>query len=262
MPLGHEGGKGDNPRAWTHGWGDRFNTFWCCYGTAVESFSKLADSIYFWYDPKDPSRRKNEENSSNEADLSNKEETLVVPGLDSHPPALFINQFVSSTLNWRDLGVTLKQKADLYGERVPPSEAKSAKEGVSRSENDKNSENVAKSKVEISITPCPHTRSSTSNCKNHSSSDTKGDTAKFYLHWRVPSWVDAEREVGLKLNGRSLDVAALPRASNGDGAFFQMGAAAPARASRLKGFNPPDFGDGADYVILGPDWKDGDTSEL
>jgi DUF1680 family protein len=33
MPLGHEESKGKNPQAWTHGWGDKFNTFWCCYGT-------------------------------------------------------------------------------------------------------------------------------------------------------------------------------------------------------------------------------------
>lgn len=44
--AGSGNSKGDS-RGWTHGWGDPYNTFWCCYGTAVESFSKLADSIYF-----------------------------------------------------------------------------------------------------------------------------------------------------------------------------------------------------------------------
>ena len=38
--------KGEHNHSWT-GWGDPFNTFWCCYGSGVESFSKLADSIYF-----------------------------------------------------------------------------------------------------------------------------------------------------------------------------------------------------------------------
>ena len=28
-------------------WGHRFSSFWCCYGTAVESFAKLADTIFF-----------------------------------------------------------------------------------------------------------------------------------------------------------------------------------------------------------------------
>ncbi|XP_061957555.1 uncharacterized protein LOC133678769 [Populus nigra] len=30
-----------------HGWGTLYDTFWCCYGTGIESFSKLGDSIYF-----------------------------------------------------------------------------------------------------------------------------------------------------------------------------------------------------------------------
>ncbi len=25
-----------------------FDSFWCCYGTAVESFAKLADGVFFW----------------------------------------------------------------------------------------------------------------------------------------------------------------------------------------------------------------------
>lgn len=36
--------KGDN----LHHWGYPEHSFWCCYGAAVESFAKLADSIYFW----------------------------------------------------------------------------------------------------------------------------------------------------------------------------------------------------------------------
>jgi len=31
----------------TKQWGDPLNTFWCCYGTGIESFAKLNDSIYF-----------------------------------------------------------------------------------------------------------------------------------------------------------------------------------------------------------------------
>jgi len=45
MPMGRAGVvKADN----FHGWGYRFSSFWCCYGTAVESLAKLADSIFFW----------------------------------------------------------------------------------------------------------------------------------------------------------------------------------------------------------------------
>ncbi|KAJ8751188.1 hypothetical protein K2173_016369 [Erythroxylum novogranatense] len=51
-----------------HGWGTPTNSFWCCYGTGIESFSKLGDSIYF-------------------------EEEGNVPGL-------YIIQYISSSLDW------------------------------------------------------------------------------------------------------------------------------------------------------------------
>jgi DUF1680 family protein len=43
LPLGTGVTKGNSSR----GWGTPFNSFWCCYGTGIESFAKLADSIYF-----------------------------------------------------------------------------------------------------------------------------------------------------------------------------------------------------------------------
>ena len=43
MPLGMGVAKGDS----FHGWGFRWSSLWCCYGTAIESFAKLADSIFF-----------------------------------------------------------------------------------------------------------------------------------------------------------------------------------------------------------------------
>ena len=43
LPLGNGVTKGNSSR----GWGTPLNSFWCCYGTGIESFSKLADSIYF-----------------------------------------------------------------------------------------------------------------------------------------------------------------------------------------------------------------------
>ena len=36
------------PRRWPKGWGTPFDSFWCCYGTAAESFAKLADGVFFW----------------------------------------------------------------------------------------------------------------------------------------------------------------------------------------------------------------------
>ncbi|KAL1298410.1 hypothetical protein AAHE18_18G031500 [Arachis hypogaea] len=65
------------------GWGTQFNSFWCCYGTGIESFSKLGDSIYF------------EEEGKN--------------------PSLYIIQYISSSLNWKSAQIMLNQTV------VPPS---------------------------------------------------------------------------------------------------------------------------------------------
>lgn len=63
-----------------HGWGTKFDSFWCCYGTGIESFSKLGDSIYF-------------------------EEEGKVPGL-------YIIQYISSSLEWTSAQIALTQKVD------------------------------------------------------------------------------------------------------------------------------------------------------
>ncbi|KAM0932353.1 hypothetical protein DsansV1_C46g0241901 [Dioscorea sansibarensis] len=64
----------------SHGWGTQFESFWCCYGTAIESFSKLGDSIYF------------EEKG--------------------HTPGLYIIQYIASSINWKSGGITLYQKIE------------------------------------------------------------------------------------------------------------------------------------------------------
>ncbi|KAB8103094.1 hypothetical protein EE612_035316, partial [Oryza sativa] len=61
------------------GWGNPNATFWCCYGTGIESFSKLGDSIYFL-------------------------EEGEIPGL-------YIIQYIPSTFDWKAAGLTVKQQA-------------------------------------------------------------------------------------------------------------------------------------------------------
>ncbi|XP_059665215.1 uncharacterized protein LOC132311346 [Cornus florida] len=63
-----------------HGWGTQFDSFWCCYGTGIESFSKLGDSIYF-------------------------EEEGKAPGL-------YIIQYVSSSLDWKSGQILINQKVE------------------------------------------------------------------------------------------------------------------------------------------------------
>ncbi|GAB4836420.1 hypothetical protein Ancab_001332 [Ancistrocladus abbreviatus] len=76
LPLGH--GVSKAVSRW--GWGTPYGSFWCCYGTGIESFSKLGDSIYF-------------------------EEGGKVPGL-------YVIQYVSSSLNWRSGKINLHQIVD------------------------------------------------------------------------------------------------------------------------------------------------------
>ncbi|XP_074350494.1 uncharacterized protein LOC141689888 isoform X1 [Apium graveolens] len=76
LPLG----PGQSKARSYHGWGTQFNSFWCCYGTGIESFSKLGDSIYF-------------------------EEEGDVPGI-------YIVQYVSSSLNWDSGKISLVQKVE------------------------------------------------------------------------------------------------------------------------------------------------------
>jgi DUF1680 family protein len=57
-------------------------SFWCCTGTGVESFSKLADSVYF-----------HDENS------------------------LYVNLFVASDLDWQEKGIRVRQDASLASRR-------------------------------------------------------------------------------------------------------------------------------------------------
>uniref|UniRef100_A0ACD6ADX8 Uncharacterized protein n=1 Tax=Avena sativa TaxID=4498 RepID=A0ACD6ADX8_AVESA len=71
-------GPGRSKAVSYHGWGTQYDSFWCCYGTGIESFSKLGDSIYF------------EEKGSN--------------------PALYVVQYIPSTFNWKSTGLSVTQQ--------------------------------------------------------------------------------------------------------------------------------------------------------
>ena len=76
LPL-HPGGS--KSRSF-HKSGSQFNDFWCCYGTGIESFSKLGDSIYFQEEGSDP--------------------------------GVHIIQYISSSLDWKSEDVVLTQEVD------------------------------------------------------------------------------------------------------------------------------------------------------
>ncbi|XVF47423.1 hypothetical protein PTKIN_Ptkin03bG0108000 [Pterospermum kingtungense] len=73
-------GRGVSKAVSYHKWGSPFDSFWCCYGTGIESFSKLGDSIYF------------------------EQEGSI--------PSLYIIQYISSTLDWKSRKIVLNQKVD------------------------------------------------------------------------------------------------------------------------------------------------------
>ncbi len=56
----------------------QFNHFWCCTGTGMENFTKLSDSLYY----------------NNGSDL-------------------YVNMYLSSTLNWSEKGLSLTQQANI-----------------------------------------------------------------------------------------------------------------------------------------------------
>ncbi|XP_030952817.1 uncharacterized protein LOC115975906 isoform X2 [Quercus lobata] len=73
-------GRGVSKASGFHGWGTKNDSFWCCYGTGIESFSKLGDSIYF------------------------EEEGEV--------PSLYIIQYITSSLDWKSGRILLNQEVD------------------------------------------------------------------------------------------------------------------------------------------------------
>lgn len=73
-PLNHGGHRGIGP-AWGGGtWSTDYDSFWCCQGTALETNTKLMDSIYFYDDS-----------------------------------TLYVNLFIPSTLEWIDRSTTITQ---------------------------------------------------------------------------------------------------------------------------------------------------------
>lgn len=74
-------GPGNSKASGYHGWGTPFTSFWCCYGTGIESFAKLGDSIYYQR-----------------------------PMSAAHPvPALYITQYVPSSVSWFAAGLQVTQ---------------------------------------------------------------------------------------------------------------------------------------------------------
>ena len=71
------------------------DSFWCCTGTGAEEFAKFADTIYF-----------------------------------HRGPDLYVNQFIASTLDWKDEGLKIEQSTDFPREQGTTLKVSSAKPQV------------------------------------------------------------------------------------------------------------------------------------
>ncbi|EPS73247.1 hypothetical protein M569_01505, partial [Genlisea aurea] len=88
-----------------HGWGTQFNSFWCCYGTGIESFSKLGDSIYF-------------EDVGKELALYVTQ--YISSSIDWNSGQILIMQLVEPAVSW-DQSLKVKMKISTKTVSAPPS---------------------------------------------------------------------------------------------------------------------------------------------
>jgi DUF1680 family protein len=77
-PLGEGVSKPGSSGGGAIGYGTQFDSFWCCYTTAIDQWTKMSDSIYFY---------------QNENDIS----------------SVYINLFVSSQLDWTEKNISIRQ---------------------------------------------------------------------------------------------------------------------------------------------------------
>ena len=94
LPLG--AGVSKEHANWA-GWGAPEDSFWCCYGTGVESFAKLADGAFF------AARRRSPASTD---DGSADDDSNGAPGesiaYSNGGPELWVSQFVPSSLRWAE----------------------------------------------------------------------------------------------------------------------------------------------------------------
>ena len=152
MPLGAGVSK---ERANWAGFGPPDDAFWCCYGTGVESFAKLGDASYF-------------EGTS--------EGTSAARG-DATGPALWVSQFVPSTLRWDAGGARVSLSRELDGEECSEIE------------------------VTISLRALGYVGGGGSDASAASSGCFDGGCS---LHVRIPSWAESGSSE-VRLNGAPLE---------------------------------------------------------
>ena len=117
-PMGSGVSKQGIPNApQGHHWSDAEHHFWCCQGSGVESFARLADSIFWRYDPTAAAGTAANlaANVAANADASSSAASASIPTPSSASRQLFVLQLVSARLNWREQGCTVELRAEPPG---------------------------------------------------------------------------------------------------------------------------------------------------
>ena len=100
-----------------YGFGNANNSFWCCYGSSVESFAKLGDSIFFTTAPNASAH-----NAVTPAAANSLTATSATAGVgrassfkaSSPPPrSLIVAQYIPSVLSFPDAGIGLSLDVSL-----------------------------------------------------------------------------------------------------------------------------------------------------
>jgi len=114
-------GRGVNRNRWDwYGFGSANNSFWCCYGTTIEQFAKLGDSIYFGQPPSTQASRPKTVAAEAEAPSRHVAEAvgtgLVANGsgvVANGTGVLWVSQYIPSTLTWAAQGVRVNMTTRL-----------------------------------------------------------------------------------------------------------------------------------------------------
>ncbi|PNW84899.1 hypothetical protein CHLRE_03g163150v5 [Chlamydomonas reinhardtii] len=192
LPMGHGNSKSDN----LHHWGFPFHSFWCCYGTIIESYAKLADSIFF----KDMSPESDEDAGAKTAKKRTRHDVNPSDGSASGakgavklPPRLYLNQFVSSRLVWREMGLAVTMEADGFA----PGPAITAKLRVAQL-------SAAELAAHAAATPSSAAAAAAAKSKASSTTASGPTDGVFTLMLRIPAWA-RDGGVLLELNGQAFN---------------------------------------------------------
>ena len=114
-------GRGVNRNKWDwYGFGTPDASFWCCYGTSIEQFAKLGDSIYFQSAAE--AAHGAGAGGSDEEGATTGGNATAASGFEggAESPTLYVAQYIPSTLVWAEASVRVSLSARMQLGGDPP----------------------------------------------------------------------------------------------------------------------------------------------